>query len=205
MGISWFKDNMLLDKALKVEFVTSETSNVHKVIERYAPKANQVEELIDKDKEIDILTATDVMSEGINLQDANCVINYDIHWNPLKLIQRIGRVDRLGTEHEQIYVFNFLPEKELEEDLKILEKVEARINEINDVFGMDAKLLKEDEKPNLSYMTSIYQEDIDEIEDFERKILIGEDPITDSLNLLKKLMQKEPELISKIKKLANKY
>jgi len=205
MGISWFKDNMLLDKALKVEFVTSETSNVHKVIERYAPKANQVEELIDKDKEIDILTATDVMSEGINLQDANCVINYDIHWNPLKLIQRIGRVDRLGTEHEQIYVFNFLPEKELEEDLKIIEKVEARINEFNDVFGMDAKLLKEDEKPNLSYMTSIYQEDIDEIEDFERKILIGEDPITDSLNLLKKLMQKEPELISKIKKLANKY
>jgi len=201
MAFNWFKDNALLDRNLKFEFVTSKTSNVHKVTERFAPKANQVEEIITEEQEIDILSTTDVMSEGINLQDANCVINYDIHWNPLKLIQRIGRVDRLGTEHDKIYVFNFLPEKELEEDLKIIEKVEARINEINDVFGMDAKLLKEDEKPNLSYMTSIYQEDIDEFEDFERKILIGEDPITDSLNLLKKLMQKEPEFISQIKKL----
>jgi len=201
MGIAWFKENMLLDNSLKFEFVTAKTRNVYKIIERFAPKANQVEERLSKNEEIDILSTTGVMSEGINLQDANCVINYDIHWNPLKLIQRIGRVDRLGTEHEEIYAFNFLPEKELEEDLRIIEKVEARINEINDVFGMDAKLLKEDEKPNLSYMTSIYQEDINEIEDFERKILIGEDPITDSLNLLKKLMQKEPDLISKIKKL----
>ncbi len=201
MGLSWFRKNKMLNNSLKIEFVTSETKNVYKIIEKFAPKANQFESIILKDQEINLLVSTDVMSEGINLQDANCIINYDIHWNPLKLIQRIGRVDRLGTEHENIYAFNFLPEKELEKDLKIVKKVEARIKEINEVFGMDSKLLKEDEKPNLSYMTSIYQEDIDGIEDFERKILIGEDPITDSLNLLKKLIQKEPELISKIDKL----
>jgi len=201
MAIKWLTDNNLLDNALKIEFVTSNTKNVYKIVERFAPKANKVEHLISKEKEIEILATTDVMSEGINLQDANCVINYDIHWNPLKLIQRIGRVDRLGSEHDAIYVFNFLPEKELEDDLHIVEKVEARIKEINDVFGMDSKLLKEDESPNLSYMTKIYEEDIDEVEDFERKILIGEDPITDSLNLLKKLMQKDPELIAKIKEL----
>ena len=201
MGLSWFKKNKMLIESLKIEFVTSKTKNVYKIIERFAPKANQFEKIILKEQEINLLVSTDVMSEGINLQDGNCVINYDIHWNPLKLIQRIGRVDRLGTEHDNIYVFNFLPEKELEKDLRIIKKVEARIKEINEVFGMDSKLLKEDEKPNLSYMTSIYKEDIDEIEDFERKILIGEDPITDSLNLLKKLIQKDPELISKIDKL----
>ncbi|MFW9873372.1 MAG: helicase-related protein, partial [Candidatus Thorarchaeota archaeon] len=200
-AFNWFQQNSLLDINLKLEFVTSDTSNVHRVIERFSPKANLVEQIITEEQEIDILSTTDVMSEGINLQDANCIINYDIHWNPLKLIQRIGRVDRLGTEHDKIYVFNFLPEKELEEDLKIIENVEARISEINEVFGMDAKLLKEDERPNLSYMTSIYQEDIYEVEDFERKILIGEDPITESLNLLKKLMEKEPELITKIKRM----
>jgi len=200
-AIKWFLDKGLIDNTLKIEFVTSDTKNVYNVVERFAPKANKVEHLISKDKEIDILATTDIMSEGINLQDANCVINYDIHWNPLKLIQRIGRVDRLGSEHDAIYVFNFLPEKELEKDLHILEKVGARIKEINDVFGMDSKLLKEDERPNLSYMTKIYEEDIDEVEDFERKILIGEDPITDSLNLLKQLIQKDPDLISKIKEL----
>jgi len=86
MAIKWFTDEGFLDNTLKIEFVTSETSNVYNIIERFAPKANKVEHLISKDKEIDILATTDVMSEGINLQDANCVINYDIHWNPLKLI-----------------------------------------------------------------------------------------------------------------------
>ncbi|MHA1336549.1 MAG: helicase-related protein [Promethearchaeota archaeon] len=200
-SFSWFIENNLLDNSLKLEFVTSKTENIYRVIERFAPKANKMEYSIPKDKEINLLATTDIMSEGVNLQDSNCIINFDIHWNPLKLIQRIGRLDRLDTEHDEIYVFNFLPEKELENDLHIIEKVASRIKEINDVLGMDSQLLKEDEQPNLSYMTSIYQENIDEVEKFERKILIGEDMITDSLNLLKKLINKEPELISKIKKL----
>ncbi|MBD3216126.1 MAG: helicase SNF2 [Candidatus Lokiarchaeota archaeon] len=198
-GLKWFKDNKYLNKSLRIDFVTSDTNNVQDIIDRFAPNANNVRDSIDSKDEIDLLASTDVLSEGINLQDANCVINYDLHWNPLKLIQRIGRVDRLGTKHEKIFAFNFLPEKDLEKDLNLIDKLEARINEINDVFGMDSKLLKEDEQPNLSYMTSIYKEDLEEIEKYERTILIGDDPVSDSINLLKKLMQKDQELINKIK------
>lgn len=200
-AVAWFKGENLFDKEFEIDFVTSKTSNVQKVIERFAPVSNNVEAYIEKSDEIDILGATDVLSEGINLQDANCVINFDLHWNPLKLIQRIGRIDRLGTKFEKIYAFNFLPVKELERHLNLVEKLENRIDEINNVFGMDSQLLKEDEQPNFSYMTSIYQENIEEIESYERNILIGEDPVAESINLLKKLIQQESELIENVKKL----
>ena len=87
---------------------------------RFAPKANNYE-LRSSDEELRILIATDVLSEGLNMQDANHVINYDLHWNPVRLIQRVGRVDRIGTEHATIYAYNFLPETGLERELGIEE------------------------------------------------------------------------------------
>ncbi|MHA1278510.1 MAG: helicase-related protein [Candidatus Helarchaeota archaeon] len=200
-GINWMKRKKHLDKNIKVESATSETSNIDKVIERFAPKSNQALGKYSKEQQIDLLIATDLMGEGLNLQDSNIVINYDIHWNPLKLIQRIGRVDRLGTEYDKVYVFNFLPEKNLERNLKIVDKVALRVKEINQVLGMDAQLLKEDEKPNRSFMQSIYREEMDKIIEFEREILTGKDVVSTSFNELSRLMEKEPELLEKVKRL----
>ena len=59
-----------------------------------------------------MVIATDVLAEGLNLQDCDNIINYDLHWNPVRLIQRFGRIDRIGSEHELIFGFNFLPENE---------------------------------------------------------------------------------------------
>ena len=59
------------------------------------------------------MIATDVLSEGLNLQDCNKIVNYDLPWNPVRLIQRFGRIDRIGSEHDVVYGFNFLPERVL--------------------------------------------------------------------------------------------
>lgn len=77
--------------------------------------------------EIDILIATDCISEGQNLQDCDCIINYDIHWNPVRIIQRFGRIDRLGSKNEKIQLINFWPTKDLDNYINLKERVEARM------------------------------------------------------------------------------
>ena len=77
--------------------------------------------------EIDILIATDCISEGQNLQDCDCIINYDIHWNPVRIIQRFGRIDRLGSKNDQIRLINFWPTKDLDNYINLKERVEARM------------------------------------------------------------------------------
>ncbi len=182
------------------ETVTSDTDNVDKIIERFAPESNEARDRIDQEDEIDLLISTDVMSEGLNLQDSNVIVNYDIHWNPLKLIQRIGRVDRLGSKHDKVYAFNFLPETELDKHLNIVDKVEKRVNEINSVLGMDGKILTEEDQLNRTFMKRIYDEDIESIEEKEKEILIEDDEITGSVNQLRQIHEGRPELLEKIKK-----
>jgi len=182
------------------ETVTSDTDNVDRVIERFAPESNEARNRIDPEDEIDLLISTDIMSEGLNLQDSNVIVNYDIHWNPLKLIQRIGRVDRLGSKYDKVYAFNFLPETELDKHLNIVDKVERRVNEINSVLGMDGRVLTEEEKLNRTFMERIYDEDIEPIEEKEKEILLEDDEITGSVNQLRQIHEGRPELLEKIKK-----
>ncbi|MCA6214087.1 hypothetical protein GQS78_07480 [Thermococcus bergensis] len=85
-------------------------------------------------------------------------------WTPIKLIQRIGRVDRIGTEHDVIHVYNFFPEKKLEENLGLLEKVRRRIAEFNNALGADGKILEESEEWNPSAIEIIYGGKIEELE-----------------------------------------
>lgn len=76
---------------------------------------------------VDLLIATDCLSEGQNLQDADCLINFDIHWNPVRLIQRFGRIDRIGSKHKKIYGINFWPAKDVDDYLRLKGRVEARM------------------------------------------------------------------------------
>ncbi|MCV4939867.1 SWF/SNF helicase family protein, partial [Escherichia coli] len=77
----------------------------------------------DMTDEIDILIATDCISEGQNLQDCDYLINYDIHWNPVRIIQRFGRIDRIGSKNEQIQLVNFWPPIELDEYINLVSRV----------------------------------------------------------------------------------
>jgi SNF2 family DNA or RNA helicase len=191
-----FQNRGLLSDNVRFASATSDTSNVESIIQRFAPEANDARDEINPSDEIDVLFATDVAGEGVNLQDANLVINYDLHWNPLRLIQRIGRVDRLGSGHDDIYALNFLPETELEEELGIVDRVESRVQEISSVLGEDGEILSPEDNVNKSYMEDIYaEEDIKKVEDDVNEI-IGSDDLIGPASSLQDLKQEYPDLLS---------
>ena len=90
-------------------------------------KVHQPDEYAKIENSIEILIATDVLSEGQNLQDADMAINYDIHWNPVRIIQRMGRIDRLGSPNSEIFGVNFFPSKDINDYLKLQKRVEDRM------------------------------------------------------------------------------
>ena len=103
---------------------TSGVSRFEDVLGRFAPRAQSRE---GEGGEIDVLIATDCLSEGQNLQDCDLVVNYDIHWNPVRLMQRFGRIDRLGSRNREVGMANFWPTADLERYLDLKNRVEARM------------------------------------------------------------------------------
>ena len=96
-----------------------------------------------RNKEIDIIISTDVLSEGQNLQTAQYCVNYDLHWNPTRMIQRAGRIDRIGSLFKEIFVYNFFPEDELDELLELVKKLQKKIVNIDESVGLDQSILGE--------------------------------------------------------------
>lgn len=189
--------------------IDSSTSDKNQIIARFAPKSN--EDLYKKLKkkngeqisEFQVLISTDVLSEGLNLQDCYTIINYDLHWNPVRLIQRIGRIDRIGTEAESIFIYNFLPERELEEKLGIREILHARIQEIQDVIGEDSKILDHTEIVNPDAIYAIYNGSEKERKDLfdsteDDELLFG---LNEAEELIRKLTRENQDYIEYIMKL----
>jgi len=116
-------------------------------VERFAPRASRRSELIGSPDEVDVLISTDVLSEGQNLQDADCVVNYDLHWNPTRMVQRAGRIDRLGSAHDEISIHNFFPEEGLDELLGLMERLAAKMEAIDRNVGLEASILGEKVNP----------------------------------------------------------
>lgn len=110
------------------------------VIERFAPHANRVRPPPAHER-VDLLIATDVLAEGLNLQDAAHVVSYDLPWNPVRLIQRIGRIDRLGSPHETVHPYHFLPNRSLDRALGLLDRLRAKLTAIGRTVGADGGVL----------------------------------------------------------------
>lgn len=110
---------------------------------RFAPHAHDRPDLIGSEREIRLLISTDVLSEGQNLQDADTVVNYDLHWNPIRMIQRIGRLDRLGSPHSRVHTYNFVPEDALESLIGLMKRLRDRLEAINRAGLLDAPVLGE--------------------------------------------------------------
>jgi hypothetical protein len=108
----------------------------------FAPVAN-ARPVPESEKEINILISTDVLSEGQNLQDCGIIINYDLTWNPIRLVQRNGRIDRIGSPHPEIAIYNMFPETELEALPRLVERLTTRIATIDDLGLLDASVLGE--------------------------------------------------------------
>jgi len=146
-----------------------------------------------------ILVSTEVLSEGVNLHRSNVVINYDIPWNPTRMMQRVGRVNRVDTEFDTIYTFNFFPTKQSNDLIKLKEVAEAKINAFLTLLGGDAALLTEGEPVSSHELFNRL---------ISKKTLTGEDEAEESelkyLQVIKDIRDKNPDLFEKIKRLPKK-
>jgi len=100
--------------------------NFNRILDNFAPAARGRGES-NAGNDIDLLIATDCISEGQNLQDCDTVLNYDIHWNPIRIVQRFGRIDRIGSQSDSVRMINYWPTEEMEEYLRLQTRVEARM------------------------------------------------------------------------------
>jgi hypothetical protein len=121
----------------KLEFVTGDNESPTALAQRFSPLSNNKPEIIKADNDIRVLITTDVLSEGQNLQDAHLILNYDLPWAIIRLIQRAGRVDRIGQKAEQIICYSFLPEDGIEQIINLRRRLTSRIRENAEVVGSD--------------------------------------------------------------------
>ncbi|GHO76460.1 hypothetical protein KSD_42310 [Ktedonobacter sp. SOSP1-85] len=147
----------------------ADTKERARLVAQFAPIANKRTDIMGTDDEIDILISTDVLSEGQNLQDCGVLINYDLHWNPTRMIQRAGRIDRLGTSFETLWVHNMFPDDGLEQLLNLVESLSRKISEIDRNGLLDASILGEVVHPqNFNTLKRIAEEDGSVIEEQEQ-------------------------------------
>lgn len=140
-----------------------------RLVAEFAPLANHRPEIAGSDKEIDVLISTDVLSEGQNLQDCGVLINYDLHWNPTRMVQRAGRIDRIGTAFETLWVHNMFPDDGLEKLLGLVESLSNKIASIDASGFLDSSILGEIVHPrNFNTLRRIEAEDGTVVEEQEQ-------------------------------------
>ena len=143
-------------------------ADLHTVLTCFSPISKDKELLMPNDTtEIDVLIATDCISEGQNLQDCDYLINYDIHWNPVRIIQRFGRIDRIGSRNKVIQLVNFWPDVTLDEYINLKAKVETRMKIVDMTATGDDNLLSDEEKTDLEYRKAQLKRLQDEVVDIE--------------------------------------
>ena len=153
-----------------------------------------------KSEEISLLIATDVLAEGVNLQAGEVIINYDFHWNPTRLIQRAGRVDRIGSKNDFVIVHNFLLDPKMEEDFGLEVSVDKKIDNIQRIIGEDYTILKPEERVNTEDIYAIYRED-ETILDKEEEI----NPLEPSKieTMLRNIQINDPKFWNKFKQIPD--
>ena len=178
-------------KGVKTEF--------NNILTNFSPRSK---ERRDKDKpEIDILIATDCISEGQNLQDCDYLINYDIHWNPVRIVQRFGRIDRIGSQNEVIQLVNFWPNMELDEYINLESRVSGRMVMLDMSATGEENIIEEKTTMNdLEYrkkQLKQLQDQVPDIEDINGNISITDLSFNDFKMDLVNYMKNHKELLEK--------
>ena len=150
-------------------------ADMNHILTCFSPQSKDKAVLYPKDQEIDILIATDCISEGQNLQDCDFCVNYDIHWNPVRIIQRFGRIDRIGSKNAHIQLVNFWPDLDLDEYINLKSRVETRMRISVMTSTGDDDLINQDETGDLEYrcqQLKRLQEEVVDLEDMNSGVSI---------------------------------
>jgi len=155
----------------QVEGVSGDSENPTKIAWRFSPESNEKQAEIAADQEIRVLVATDVLSEGQNLQDAAIVVNYDLPWAIIRLIQRAGRVDRIGQKGENIVCYSFLPADGVERIIRLRARVRLRLTENAEVVGTDEAFFEDDR--NDAVVRDLFTEKAGILDDTDSEVDLG--------------------------------
>lgn len=146
----------------------------------------------------DLLITTDVLAEGINLHRANVLVNYDLPWNPTRIMQRVGRINRVGTEFDRIHVFNFFPTAQSAKQMPLEDRILEKLQSFHDTLGEDYKYLSDEEEVSAQKLFSNLSKDLDD--DGEEST----NPELEYLAVIREIRDKKPDLFNKVKKLPKK-
>lgn len=138
-------------------FISGQSSQVEEIVRRFSPNSKHYQ-FKDGEKEINFLFSTDVLSEGQNLQDAGYLVNYDLHWNPVRMIQRNGRINRLGSPYAEVKVSNMQPTDELEMYLNLVHRLERKISTIRNTVGLDQGVLSSIDVNPIEFIEKYYKD-----------------------------------------------
>ena len=147
--------------------VKLKNADLNSVLTSFSPISKDRDKIDPNAPDIDVLIATDCISEGQNLQDCDYLINYDIHWNPVRIIQRFGRIDRIGSRNSVIQLVNFWPNVSLDEYINLKSKIETRMKIVNMAATGDDNILSDEEKTDLEYRKAQLQRLKEEVVDIE--------------------------------------
>jgi len=178
----------------KVGLIFGGMNNIQDAIHSFSPVSNNKK--ISPQDEINILVATDVLSEGQNLQDCNTVINYDLPWAIIKLIQRVGRIDRIGQKSENIFCYSFLPDEGLDKLINLKLRIKNRLKQNAEVIGTDELFFQDEEQ----VLVDLYNEKSGVL---DREALEDIDLPSYALEIWNKAIKDDPEIEEKIKNMPN--
>lgn len=192
--------NELAKKGVKhIDCVTGDNEDPTSYAYRFSPESNDKRKEVKPENEVRVLITTDVLSEGQNLQDAHVILNYDLPWAIIRLIQRAGRVDRIGQKADKIYCYSFLPEEGIERIIRLRSRLKSRLEQSDEVIGSPDEVFFDNQKIR-SQLEGLYSEQsgiLDEEEDGEV------DLASFAYQIWKNATDADPKLINLIQEMPN--
>lgn len=177
----------------------------NQILTNFSPRSKNRAKIptMQQDGEIDLLIATDCISEGQNLQDCDYLVNYDIHWNPVRIIQRFGRIDRIGSVNHTVQLVNFWPTQDLDKYVNLKNRVEARMALVDIAATFEDNILKTDEIEELIHEDMRYRdkqllrlrEEVLDLEDFSESVALNEFTLDDFRIELSKYIEANRKLL----------
>ena len=181
--------------ATHVEVATGASADPYALACRFSPKSNN--KTATKAEEVRVLICTDVLSEGQNLQDSNVVVNFDLPWAIIRLIQRAGRVDRIGRRAEEIFCYSFLPADGVEALIQLRARIRQRLNENAEVVGTDEEFFDDEQQEEANTLRNLYTEQSRVLDDNDDEV----DLASYAWQIWKQATQDDPDLARTVESL----
>ena len=163
--VHYLKDMLSARGITQIAAATGDSANPTALAWRFSPVSNDRRESITIEDELRVLVSTDILSEGQNLQDCSIVVNYDLPWAIIRLVQRAGRVDRIGQNSESILCYSFLPADGVERIINLRGRVRERLRENAEVVGTDEAFFEDDGEEGNKKIVNLYNEQADLLDD----------------------------------------